>query len=387
MVTLKSCIAGFVLALAALLPQPSSQWAIGPFSRPSGEPVIVPDPKAIFDDPISRKPVRWEALHTFNPAAIVRDGKVCLLYRAEDDTGEMRIGGHTSRLGLAFSSDGIHFSRLPDPVFFPSMDAQTGREWPGGVEDPRIVESEDGTYVLTYTQYNRRTYDVGVATSSDLVHWQKFGPAFQDASGGKYRNLEYKSAGIVTTLKDGKLVATKINGKYWMYWGEKTVRVATSADLVHWSPVEDSDGKPVVVLGERPGHFDSGFPEVGPPPVLTKHGIVVIYNGKNAVAGGDPQLEPGTYAVGQALFAADNPLKLLDRLDQPFLAPATPFERTGQYKEGTTFAEGLVYFKKKWFLYYGAADSFVGVAIASENMRGAIIAVTAQALGSARNTK
>ncbi len=62
---------------------------------------------------------------------------------------------HTSRLGLAESADGIHFTRRAEPVFFPAEDDQKAREWPGGVEDPRIVEREDGTYVLTYTQWNR----------------------------------------------------------------------------------------------------------------------------------------------------------------------------------------------------------------------------------------
>ena len=110
--------------------------------------------------------MHWEALHTFNPAAIVRDGKVYVLYRAEDDSGTMQIGMHTSRLGLAESEDGIHFTRTGEPVFYPAEDDQKAREWPGGVEDPRIVEREDGTYVLTYTQWNRETYSVGIATST-----------------------------------------------------------------------------------------------------------------------------------------------------------------------------------------------------------------------------
>lgn len=355
----------FVFSVAAAIGEAEGPWMLGPFTRPtSATPVIDPNVNSVFDDPVSGKPVQWEALHTFNPAAVVRGGQVYVLYRAEDNSGEMKIGGHTSRLGLATSKDGVHFSRAMAPSFFPAKDSQIEREWPGGVEDPRLVESEDGTYVLTYTQYNRVTYDIGIATSKDLVHWQKFGPAFQDASGGKYRDMKYKSAGIVSTLKDGKLIAAKIKGQYWMFWGEGTVRLATSSDLIHWSPLEEAHGSPIVVLDRRPGHFDSGFPEMGPPPILTKRGIVVIYNGKNDSHGGDPELAAGTYADGQALFAADDPSKLLERTDRPFFAPTLPFERTGQYAEGTTFAEGLVFFKKHWLLYYGTADSFVGVAIA-----------------------
>jgi predicted GH43/DUF377 family glycosyl hydrolase len=276
----------------------------------------------------------------------------------------MQIGMHTSRLGLAESEDGIHFTRRPAPVFYPAEDGQKSREWPGGVEDPRLVESEDGTYVLTYTQWNRQTYSVGVATSPDLVHWKKYGPAFEDAEGGKYAQLKYKSAGIVTALRGDRLVATRIEGKYWMYWGEGAIHLATSEDLIHWTPVEDKHGEPLEVLRPRAGRFDSSFPETGPPPVLTRRGIVVLYNGKNANTGGDPQLAPSTYAVGEALFDAKNPAKLLARTDNPVLEPALPWEKSGQYVAGTTFAEGLVGFHNQWFLYYGCADSFVGVVTA-----------------------
>jgi len=356
--------------------QDGTPWVIGPLTRPaSGNPVVTPNPGSTFPDPILRKPVQWEALHTFNPAAVVRHGKVYVLYRAEDNSGAMEIGGHTSRLGMAESEDGIHFKRMPEPVFYPAEDDQKAREWPGGVEDPRIVEREDGTYVLTYTQWNRKTYSVGIATSRDLRHWTKSGPAFLGALGGKYDNLMYKSAGIVTQVKDGRLIAAKIMDRYWMYWGEGSIRLATSSDAIHWTPVEGQDGKPVELLRPRPGRFDSTFPETGPPPVLTSAGIVVLYNGKNASAEsnieGDPSLGSGAYAAGEALFEGTNPAHLLVQTDKPVLKPELPYEKTGQYAAGTTFAEGLVFFHDKWFLYYGCADSLVALAMApAEAMSG-----------------
>src|ERR1700678_4351694 len=101
------------LLCATILPaQDAAKWEIGPFTRPaSGNPVIVPRPQSTFTDPVLNTPVYWEILHTFNPAAIVRNGKVYVLYRAEDDSGTMQIGEHISRLGLAESDDGIHFIR------------------------------------------------------------------------------------------------------------------------------------------------------------------------------------------------------------------------------------------------------------------------------------
>jgi beta-1,2-mannosidase len=342
----------------------AQSWMLGPFHRPVSTPIVVPNPLAVFRDPITRKEVHWELQHTFNPAAVVKDGKVFVLYRAEDDSGSAAIGGHTSRLGLAMSSDGIHFTTLPTPVIFPARDAQREREWPGGVEDPRLVETEDGTFVLMYTQWNRKTYTVGVATSKDLLHWRKCGPIFYDAAGGKYRHLAYKSAGIVTKVVNGRLLAAKLHGKYWMYWGEVEVRLATSTDLIHWTPVEDAAGNPKVLLRARPGHFDSAFPEVGAPPVLESDGIVLFYNGKNSRAEGDPSIGPGAYSAGQALFSVDDPSHLIAREDHPYLTPQLPFEKSGQYAAGTVFTEGLVLFKNEWRMYYGAADSFVGVAIA-----------------------
>jgi len=361
-VGLKFWLAAVLLCAIGLHAQ-ADKWEIGPFTRPaSGNPVIVPRPESTFADPILKKLVHWEVLHTFNPAAMVRDGKIYVLYRAEDDSGAMEIGGHTSRLGLAESQDGISFTRRPDPVFYPADDAQQSREWPGGVEDPRIVEAEDGTYVLSYTQWNRKIYSVGIATSPDLMHWTKHGPAFGET--GKYAQLKYKSAGIVTRVDKGRLVAAKINGKYWMYWGEGAIHLATSSDLVNWSPIEDTKGVPVEVLRPRSAHFDSTFPETGPPPVLTSAGIVVIYNGKNAVTDGDPDLGPNAYAAGEALFDNSDPAHLLEQTQHPVLKPELPYEKTGQYAAGTTFAEGLVYFHERWFLYYGCADSVVAVATA-----------------------
>ena len=361
-----SILAAAALASAAVSASQAASWQIGPFVRPPGAaPVITPIKDSVFRNPVDGKMVHWEALHTFNPAAIARNGKIYVIYRAEDDTGEMAIGGHTSRLGLAESDDGIHFTRRPEPVLYPDNDSQKDREWPGGCEDPRIVESEDGTYVLTYTQWNRQSTDAAIATSKDLVHWTKHGPIFGTEGNDAARS--YKSAGIVTHVVGDRLIAAKIGGKYWMYWGEGYIRLATSDDLINWEPVEHPHREPVVALAKRAGRFDSSFPETGPPPVLTPNGIVVLYNGKNAPDGGDKALGPNAYAMGEALFAADAPAKLLDRTLKPLFKPELPFEKTGQYAAGTTFTEGLVWFHNQWFLYYGCADSMVGVAIASSH--------------------
>ena len=343
-------------------------WMLGPFLRPeNAQPIIAPTENTSFQDPMSGRLVKWESMATFNPAAIVKDGKIHILYRAEEKLGEKEIGGHTSRLGLAVSEDGKTYKRQPEPIFFPTNDNQKEFEWTGGTEDPRIVQTEDDLFVLTYTQWNREFPRLAVATSKDLKTWEKHGPIFKDFKEGKYHNRETKSGAIVTELKDGKLVAAKIHGKYWMYFGVPHIWLASSEDLIHWEPLEGSDGNIAPVLSPRLGYFDSWLVEAGPPPVLTKDGIVVLYNAGNQKDIGVKELGNRVYTAGQALFDKNEPWKLLDRTDQPFLKPELPFEKSGQYVDGTTFVEGLVFFKNQWYLYYGTADSMVGVVTSPEH--------------------
>jgi len=347
-----SCI---LIAVASGSPRQQS-WMFGPFVKPAQpNPVITPHATSRFRSPISDSVVAWEEYATFNPAAVVRDGKILLRYRAEDASGQQQIGGHTSRLGLAESADGLHFTRRATPVLYPDTDAQRPNEWPGGVEDPRIVQADDSTYVLTYTQWNRDVPRLAVATSRDLITWSKHGPAFARAAGGKYLRTESKSGAILSRIAGDRLIATRVNGRYWMYFGVPDLRIATSENLLDWTPVEDSSGQAVKVLSARPGYFDSWLVEAGPPAFLTPAGILVLYN-----AGSLPSR---TYSAGQALFDARDPTKLIARSDSAFIKPTESYERTGQYTSGTTFVEGLVPFKGRWFLYYGTADSRVGVAV------------------------
>ncbi|MFT4022154.1 MAG: glycoside hydrolase family 130 protein [Flavihumibacter sp.] len=339
-------------------------WAMGGFARPEGvNPIISPRASTVFLDPIKKKKVHWEDNDTFNPAAAVKNGKIVVLYRSEDKTG-IEIGMRTSRLGYAESADGIHFTRRSEPVFYPSNDDQQEYEWPGGCEDPRVAVTEDGTYVLFYTQWNRKTPRLGAATSKDLIHWKKHGPIFQDAYNGRFFNIPHKSASILTTIKNNKQVITQINGHYFMYWGETHVFGATSTNLVDWTPVTDEKGALKPLASTRAGYFDSDLTECGPPALLTDKGIILFYNGKNNAGDkGDKRFTGNAYCAGQMLFSKTDPTVLVDRLDLPFLRPMQPFEKSGQYVNGTVFIEGMTWFNNKWFLYYGCADSKVGVAI------------------------
>jgi predicted GH43/DUF377 family glycosyl hydrolase len=362
-------LAATTCLVALMAPAPAQaqgkDWMFGPFEKPRAvNPVIVPNASSSFLSPMQDSTVHWEEYATFNPAAVVRNGKVFVLYRAEDASGKMEIGMHTSRLGLAESADGLRFTRRATPVLYPDKDLQAKWEWSGGVEDPRIVEAEDGTYVLAYTQWNRDVPRLAIATSKDLITWTKRGPALAKFDTlGKYRNFDHKSGAILTRVVGNRLVATKVNGKYWMYFSVPDILIATSDNLIDWVPLEDPNGKPVKVVSPRPGYFDSWLVEAGPPAILTERGIVLVYNAGNSGKYGEPGLPERVYTGGQALFDARNPVKLIDRLDEPFIKPTEDYEKTGQYKDGTTFCEGLIPFNGKWLLYYGTADSRVGVAV------------------------
>ena len=340
----------------------SKNWELISFEKAdSVNPILQADSTTTFFDPIWKKKIKWEEKDVFNPAAVVRNDTVFLLYRAEDKIGKY---AGTSRIGLAWSVDGLHFKKLAEPVLYPENDEQKKWEWEGGCEDPRIVMGEQGNYILTYTSYDGDKARLMLATSNDLMHWSKKGHAFEKAYGGRYVHTWSKSGSIISKYENGSPVAVKVNGKYWMYWGDTNIFLASSDDLVNWSPIEEKDSVLQIVFGPRTGKFDSDLVEPGPAAMQTDSGIVLIYNSRNVPAKGDTSLPEGTYAAGQVLLDKNNPAKVIDRSEQYFIKPEKPYETTGQVNQ-VCFVEGLVQYKGKWFLYYGTADSKIAVATRS----------------------
>ena len=351
-----------------------SSWELLPFVKAdSVNPVLIPG-NGSFTCPILNETVFWEQKSVFNPAVVVKDGKIYMLYRAQDEIG---LPDGTSRIGLAVSSDGYHFTRNMVPVLYPDNDAEKIYEWQGGCEDPRVVQDGSGMYYMTYTAYDGNDARLMVASSTDLLHWTKYGPAFAQAYNGKYLNQWTKSGSIVSTYNNGNVIATKINGKYWMYWGDQNIWAATSVDLINWIPVEMAlnEVPPIELVGvaldmpnlkivvpTRIHKFDNDLCESGPPAMITDSGILLIYNGRNTLPIGDPTLPDGTYASGQVILDKNNPTKILERMDTYFMKPDQPYELSGQ-TNNVCFVEGLANFNNKWFLYYGTADSKIAVTI------------------------
>ncbi|PWH07228.1 glycosylase [Brachybacterium endophyticum] len=307
-----------------------ARFPLGPFTPYEHNPILRP------------KGDSWESANLYNPAALVVDDQVVLLYRAHAED-------IVSHIGLAVSDDGVHFEREDAPILSPEHDYERF-----GCEDPRIAFIE-GTYYLTYTGWDRRSAQLCLATSTDLRTWTKHGPLFADFD--TFRTMDPRG---FNWSKAGVIVPRRLDGKWWMYFGEGAIYWATSDDLVHWTP-GTPDTEPM--YSPTPGSFDEALVEIGTSPVVTDTGLLLMLtNGARRIT-----KEDGTHGVdyrcGQIVIDPAQPTKVLARLQDPWLRPQT-FEDTHGLVSNVTFVEGLVKFRGRWFAYYGQSDTTLAVAIA-----------------------
>lgn len=301
---------------------PPIDFPFGPFVPSEHNPVLRPGRH------------EWESANVYNPAAIVVGDRVALLYRAHADD-------IVSSLGLAFSEDGFTFSTEPEPVMVPEHDWERY-----GCEDPRVVRI-DGTYYCTYTGWDRHTARLCLATSSDLRHWEKHGPIVPGIN---------TFAGVRETpgpewSKGGVILPEPVDGRWYMWFGEGNIHVASSRDLLHW--VAD----PQPVLRPEPGTFMGDLVETGPQPVITRTGHVLLMHNSAIVR----SVDDVRYACGQVLIDPRHPNRVVAKLTEPWLEPSSPEELHGLVDD-VTFVEGLVFHRGTWFAYYGQSDTTIGVA-------------------------
>jgi predicted GH43/DUF377 family glycosyl hydrolase len=295
------------------------------------------------ENPVLMPGSGFDSKAAFNPAVVKEGDDYLMLYRAEslDD-------GLTGRIGLARSQDGINFARHPEPVIVPDQDFDRS-----GCEDPRLIKIDD-TYYLTYVgncgRCRRHSWgwatNICLATSKDLMHWEKHGPILKPQQDWNRRQV-----------KSGAILPERINEKYILYFMGETepwktaIGLAYSNDLVNWyEPVNEP------VLLPREGYFDSQGVEPGPPPLLTKEGIWLIYSG---------WAENCVYKVGAALLSKEDPSVILERSDKPILAAKDWGKAFGGIANHAV-AEALVKDENRWLLYYGAADRACCLAIWEE---------------------
>lgn len=296
---------------------------------------------------------RWESFAVFNTAALYLDERVHLIYRAIGESG-------LSVLGYASSKDGIHIDqRLAEPVFVsdnPLLSAQKmfdqfqylsgGSGW--GCEDPRLVTIGETIY-MTYTAFDG-CHPPGIALTSIKV------------SDFLNKKWDWKKPILISPAqemhKNWVIFPEKINGKYAILHSiTPHVSIAYVEELDFESdPNIDSYYRP----GGREGHWDDWIRGVGPPPIKTKEGWLVLYHAMDSH-------DPNKYKIGAYILDLEEPTKILYRLDHPLLEPETDYENVG-HKTGVIYSCGTVLIREKLFIYYGGADTVICAAIADLDM-------------------
>ncbi len=272
----------------------------------------------------------WERSAVFNCAAIRKDGVFHLIYRACDLPSHDRFGDYISRMGHAVSLNGVDFVRHDRPVF-----EGEGQQERRGVEDPRIVQVEgETTFYMMYTAYGARfdgDHRISMASSENLVIWSRHGVVLDEPN------------------KDASLFPAKVNGRYAMFhrrW--PNIWMAFSDDLVTWADH-------TVVMTTVPDSWESERIGIAGPPFRTTDGWALIYHGV------DPS---NAYRLGWALLDPVDPTKVIYRQSEPILEPELEWERVG-WVPSVVFSCGQVVTSGMVYVYYGAADTSIGVAAAN----------------------
>lgn len=247
---------------------------------------------------IAQNNLAWCSKKVYNCAVHKEAGIYRMLFRAIGDDW-------VSRLGYAESKDGIHFTINSQPVFSP-INIWENR----GCEDPRMVKLY-GKYYVTYTAFDGNTAYASLTSSYDLLNWHERIQLFPEHKHIQREDLP------ANWSKAAALFPQIINQKHYMFFGDNHIWPAVSDNMTNWQPIAEP------VLSARDGFFDAAYVEMGPPPILTDKGWLVLYHGIDRF---DSQR---TYSLGAALFAHNNPLELIWRSQKPILKPIEPYEVLG----------------------------------------------------------
>lgn len=293
----------------------------------------------------------WENHSVFNPAAVYLGGRIHLLYRA--------IGGDgVSRVGYASSRDGFHFNeRTIYPIFelttnrpcFPSLRKYSpilypsGGSW-GGCEDPRITHLEDRAY-LTFNAFDGWDF---IRIGAVHLHERDFLKKFWKWSSP----LLISPPGEIH--KNWVLFPEKIGGKFAIL---HSITPEIQIDFV--DRLEDLAHGACTVksrFSKQPrDSWDTWLRGVGPPPIKTDKGWLVLYHAIEAK-------EPDRYKIGAMLLDSNDPKKVIAIAKGPLLAPETHYENN--WKPGVVYTCGAVVKDGTLFIYYGGGDQTISVATA-----------------------
>jgi predicted GH43/DUF377 family glycosyl hydrolase len=291
------------------------------FQRYEANPILVAD-----DWPYTVNAV-------FNPGVVQHGSDTVLLVRVEDRSG-------ISHLAVARSKDGYTNWRIDQEPSFGGDSSRYEEIW--GVEDPRITRC-DGQYFIVYTGYSRG------------------GPLVCLASTPDFRTFERHGVLMVPEDKDAALFPHRFNGRWGLIHRPVSTNSITGAHIwLSWSPDLKHWGDHLVLIHARQGGWwDANRVGLGPPPLLTDYGWLLLYHGVRVTASGS------IYRLGLALLDRDNPEIILLRGNEWIFGPDRDYERSGDVPD-VVFPCGWVLDddQQSLRLYYGAADTSTCVATA-----------------------
>ncbi len=271
-----------------------------------------------------------EANAVLNPGVAEVDGDVILLLRIENKDG-------ISHIRVARSHNGVDSWKYADrPILEPGVSGFPYEEW--GCEDARVTKIDAKEWAIAYTAYSRHGPIIALATTSDFQHADRIGTA------------------LIPANKDAALFPGKINGQFYVLHrpdigGEENIWYASSTQhLTHWTD-------PGLLMERRGGpYWDSQRIGAGCPPIRTKEGWLLIYHGTKAMGG------RSIYRLGVALLDLEDPTRVIARSSDWIFAPEADFEQTG-LMPGVIFTCGALVRGDEIWMYYGAADTCVGLAV------------------------
>ena len=297
-------------------------------TRFPGNPVIKPNPK-----------LSWQSRAVFNPTALYEYGRVHLAYRAMSED-------NTSVIGFASSGDGYTFEdQPPEPIYTPreNFEATLVPGGNSGCEDPRLTRIDDTIFML-YTAFNGRS-EPRVALTHISVD------DFIARCWNWSRPILISPPNVPD--KDAAIFPKKINGKYAIL---HRLGVSIWLDMVDDLKFEGNKwlgGH--IIMSPKDELADTEKVGISGPPIETKYGWLLLYHCVSR------KTQPMTYYVATALLDLKDPSKVIARRKVPILEPETPYELYGQVNN-VVFPCGAVIIGEDLFVYYGGADSVIGVA-------------------------
>jgi len=318
---------------------------------------------------IQKTELVFENEGVLNPAAIKEGEYVHLFYRA------VSMGNYSSIGYCKLEGPLTVETRNTAPVLVSEFDYESH-----GVEDPRIVKIED-TYYLSYTAFDGVNALGALATSTDLLNWDKKGIVVPQMTYDEFDALttnnkrindkysRYNNHDALTTEQDTEvllwdkniiLFPRKIDDKFvFLHRIKPDIQIVVSVTTLDelnsqfWANYFTHFDECIVMKSKY--EHEASYIGGGCPPIETELGWLIIYHGVQDTIKGY------VYSACAALLDLKNPMKEIARLPYPLFRPELIWELKGEVNN-VCFPSGTALFDDTLYIYYGAADERIGTA-------------------------